>query len=51
VAYDAADCERIRGRASREFQGLLGYHVSDEVIHRDDLVLLHETNREQGADA
>jgi glutamate 5-kinase len=40
VAYDAADCDRIRGSASARIKDVLGYHMGDEVIHRDDLVLL-----------
>ncbi len=39
VAYDASDCERIRGRASTDIEAILGYHIGDEVIHRDDLAL------------
>ena len=40
VAYDAADCERIRGASSGAIRERLGYHIADEVVHRDDLVLL-----------
>ena len=42
VAYDDEDCRRIHGKASSEIADVLGYHVADEVIHRDDLVLLSE---------
>jgi glutamate 5-kinase len=45
VAYDSADCERIRGKASSAIMGELGYHMGDEVIHRDDLVLLEDLDR------
>jgi glutamate 5-kinase len=31
---------RIRGAATRSITQLLGYSNGDEVIHRDDLVLL-----------
>lgn len=44
VAYRAADVERIAGARSAQIESLLGYHVADEVVHRDDLLLL-------GADA
>jgi glutamate 5-kinase len=37
--YDSAEAEKIRGRRSREIAGLLGYCHSEEVIHRDNLVL------------
>lgn len=39
VAYAAADCRRIQGRNSREFEALLGWKGPGVVIHRDDLVL------------
>ena len=32
--------ERIRGRRSSELEGLLGFRGRDEMIHRDDLVLV-----------
>jgi glutamate 5-kinase len=41
-AYDAADSRRIMGHKSREIEALLGYRGRDEMIHRDDLVLLLE---------
>ena len=40
TAYSSADAERICGRRSRELEGLLGYRGRDEMIHRDDLVLV-----------
>lgn len=40
TAYSSADAERIRGRRSAELEGLLGYRGRDEMIHRDDLVLV-----------
>ena len=40
AAYDSSDCERIRGRKSDAIEPTLGYSIGDEVIHRDDLVLL-----------
>ena len=39
-AYDCADAERIIGHKSREIERILGYRGRDEMIHRDDLVLL-----------
>jgi glutamate 5-kinase len=47
VAYASGEVERIRGRSTKEIARVLGYSNGDEVIHRDDLVLLHE--REGGA--
>jgi glutamate 5-kinase len=40
TAYSSADAERIRGRRSAELEGLLGFRGRDEMIHRDDLVLV-----------
>ncbi len=39
-AYAAKDARRIAGHNSREIARLLGYRGRDEMIHRDDLVLL-----------
>jgi glutamate 5-kinase len=40
VAYDAADVARILGKRSSELEAALGYRSVEELIHRDDLVLL-----------
>jgi glutamate 5-kinase len=39
-AYDSADAERIIGHRSDEIEEILGWRGRDEIIHRDDLVLL-----------
>ncbi len=39
-AYSAADAARIKGHKSREIEAVLGYRGRDEMIHRDDLVLI-----------
>ncbi|MFZ6030454.1 MAG: glutamate 5-kinase [Chloroflexota bacterium] len=38
--YTAGDLVRILGRKSDEIESILGYYAGDEVIHRNDLVLL-----------
>jgi glutamate 5-kinase len=38
--YAAADAARIAGRKSAEIEEILGWRGRDEMIHRDDLVLL-----------
>jgi glutamate 5-kinase len=38
--YDSRDLARILRRRSDEIESILGYHYGDEVIHRNDLVLL-----------
>jgi glutamate 5-kinase len=40
VNYDSRDLARIVRRPSDEIESILGYHFGDEVIHRNDLVLL-----------
>jgi glutamate 5-kinase len=40
VNYSASDLERIRGHRSSEIEKILGYAYGDEVIHRNDMVLL-----------
>lgn len=40
VNYPAADVLKVKGRHSYEIPHLLGYKVADEIIHRDNLVLL-----------
>jgi glutamate 5-kinase len=43
VAYSDADAARIIGRKSSEIAELLGFRGRDEMIHRDDLVLMART--------
>lgn len=40
VNYSSADLGRIKGARTSRIEEILGYKVSDEVIHRDDLALL-----------
>ncbi|MBZ0157926.1 MAG: hypothetical protein K8I29_17145, partial [Alphaproteobacteria bacterium] len=40
VNYSSPDVERIKGKRTSEIEAILGYKYSDEVIHRDNLVLL-----------
>jgi len=39
-AFDSDEVEKIAGRKSAELEALLGYRPADELIHRDDLVVL-----------
>lgn len=43
VNYPAADVLRVKGRRSTEIVRVLGYKLADEIVHRDNLVLLDET--------
>lgn len=40
--YAAEEIERIRGHKSAEIEALLGYRYTEEVVHRDHLVLKEE---------
>jgi glutamate 5-kinase len=40
VNFSAADLIRIAGKQSREIETILGGDYADEVIHRNNLVLL-----------
>jgi glutamate 5-kinase len=42
VGYSAQEARQIAGRKSGEIAGILGYPGRDEMIHRDDLVLMHK---------
>jgi len=44
VAYSSEDIRRIAGQPTGAIQQVLGYSNGDEVIHRDDLVLLGDSN-------
>jgi glutamate 5-kinase len=39
-AYSDGDAARIMGRRSADIEALLGFRGRDEIVHRDDLVLL-----------
>ncbi len=39
-AYASADAERIAGHRSDEIEAILGWRGRDEIVHRDDMVLL-----------
>jgi glutamate 5-kinase len=41
TAYSDADANRIKGRKSSQIEEILGFRGRDEMIHRDDLALLH----------
>lgn len=43
VNYSSDDLMRIKGHKSTEIEQILGTKVNDEVIHRDNLVILSET--------
>ena len=40
VNYSAAEARRIKGRPSSEIEKILGYVDDEELVHRDNLVLI-----------
>jgi glutamate 5-kinase len=42
VNYPAADVLKVKGIRSQEISRVLGYKVADEIIHRDNFVLIEE---------
>jgi glutamate 5-kinase len=43
VNYPAGDVLRVKGRQSADIVRVLGYKLADEIVHRDNFVLLDET--------
>ncbi len=55
VSYPASEIQRMKGRQSEEFQDVLGYKYVEEIVHREDLVLLdvktdNKESRDDGED-
>lgn len=40
IRYSSADINKIMGTVSSEIYNILGYKVSDEIIHKDDLIII-----------
>ena len=40
VSCDARELELLRGAKTADMERLLGYRVTEEIIHRDNLVIL-----------
>jgi glutamate 5-kinase len=50
IAYSDVDSARIMGRKSSEIEAILGFRGRDEIIHRDDLVIMgHDRPAAAGA--
>ncbi len=47
-AYDSEELARIRGKKTSEIATILGYCVSEEVVHRDDLALMEAESATRG---
>ena len=44
AVYSSADVAQLAGKPTKEIDRVLGYSNGDEIIHRDDLVVLDRTN-------
>ena len=42
VQYNAGEVRRLAGKQSREIEATLGFSYGDEILHRNDLVILSE---------
>lgn len=42
IRYSVSDMQKIKSKKSAEIYDILGYKISDEVIHRDDLIMTLE---------
>jgi glutamate 5-kinase len=40
VNYSAAECVKIAGKSSSEFEAVIGYADAEEIIHRDNMVVI-----------
>jgi glutamate 5-kinase len=47
ATYASSELESIRGKRGSEIEGVLGYHLGDEAVHKDDLVLLKPMREER----
>jgi glutamate 5-kinase len=45
VNYSSEELQKIRGRHTSEIEGILGFKTYDEVIHRDDMVILGDRGK------
>ena len=40
--YSASESKRIQGKQSNQIHTLLGHHYGDELIHRDNMVIIND---------
>jgi len=45
VSYSSDEIQRVAGRNSRELPAILGYTYTDEIVHRNDMVVEPATVR------
>jgi glutamate 5-kinase len=49
ASYGSTEVKKIKGLHSKEIESALGYRIGDEVIHRDDLVVLKTVDSSAGS--
>jgi glutamate 5-kinase len=49
-SYTAGELTAIQGKRGTEIEGILGYHLGDEAVHRDNLVLLPAQHEEKASE-
>jgi len=49
VNYNHVDCCNLRGRQSQEIEALLGYFYGDEIIHRNNMVLIQNDQKKSSS--
>ena len=45
VNYSAKEMELIKGKKTTDILEMLGYHIYDEAVHRDNLVVLNNEEK------
>jgi glutamate 5-kinase len=50
ASYSSPDVQRVAGRPTKEISRVLGYTNGDEIIHRDDLILVDESTAGSSGD-
>ncbi len=46
--YSSHEIQKIAGRKSNQIESILGYQMGDEIIHRDELVVLNKKGNKNG---
>jgi glutamate 5-kinase len=49
ASYGSTEVKKIKGLHSKEIESALGYRIGDEVIHRDDMVVLKTVDSSAGS--
>ena len=50
ASYSSREITLIQGKRRADFKHILGYRYVNEIVHRDDMVLLSETDGNGGGE-